>query len=84
MLYNTGGLPSGFRMLSRLQTLFLDSNRFVGSLPAAWGELGSFPNLTSLSLYDNLLSGTVPSSWGNAGAFPSVKDNSSSSSSGGM
>ncbi len=82
--HNTGTLPSGLKALSRLQTLDFDNNKFTGSLPAAWGEVDAFPNLTSLYLDDNLLSGSVPSSWGNAGAFPSMKSYQGNVSSTGM
>ncbi len=61
------------KSLSKLQILELDSNKFTGSLPAVWGEVDAFPNLTSLYLDDNLLLGSVPSSWGNAGAFSQLE-----------
>ena len=53
-----GGLPSAIQSMKRLETLYLNSNRFTGSLPVA-PEL-----LTCLMLSYNELSGTLPEGLG--------------------
>ncbi len=50
----------------------------AGTLPAAWANNASFPQLTSLQLgLDELdsvsLSGSLPPEWGNPGAYPKLQ-----------
>ena len=47
----------------------LDSNEFIGNLPANWSSAGSFPQLQNLNLGQNKLSGTLPEGWGAPESF---------------
>ncbi|KAG2451339.1 hypothetical protein HYH02_003943 [Chlamydomonas schloesseri] len=64
-----GPLPAGWVPLAALTGLYLQRNRFSGTLPAAWGSNWSVPTggvgpgLVSLQLSSNTLTGTVPTSW---------------------
>ena len=47
-----------------LRELHLDANKLRGTLPASWGDKGSFPQLINLTLANNDLSGSLPAQWG--------------------
>lgn len=47
-----------------LKELHLDTNLLQGTLPASWGDGGSFASLVNITLAGNNLSGPVPVGWG--------------------
>ena len=47
-----------------LRELHLDANKLKGTLPASWGDKGSFPQLVNATLANNELSGSLPAEWG--------------------
>lgn len=55
-----GTLGPGLERLTALQTLDLGGNAFSSSLPAEWGDAGTFPALQVLSLSRNELTGRIP------------------------
>ena len=48
-----------------LAQLFLDYNGLHGTIPSAWGDNSSFPQLATLNLAGNSLFGPLPA-WGNS------------------
>ena len=56
-----GELPEALVGLSKLRLLDLGGNALSGSLPAAWGAVGAFPDMATVNLADNQLSGAPPS-----------------------
>ena len=57
----SGGIPSTFSGLSRLEYLVLNRNSLGGQIPSG---LGSLSNLKWLGLYDNGFTGSIPSELG--------------------
>ena len=47
-----------------LRELHLDANKLKGTLPASWGDKGSFPQIINVTLANNDLSGSLPAQWG--------------------
>lgn len=61
---------SGPASWQALRELHLDANTLKGTLPASWGNEGSFPQLANVTLANNELSGSLPAQWGlDAGTF---------------
>lgn len=54
-----GELPDALVGLSKLRLLDLGGNALSGSLPAAWGAVGAFPDMATVNLADNQLSGAT-------------------------
>ena len=57
----TGTIPDGLQYFSKLLSLELDYNMFLGTLPFTWGT--ALPGMTRLSLQGNQLTGSIPSSY---------------------
>ena len=57
----TGGIPSTFGNMTRLEYLVLNRNSLNGPIPA---ELANLSNLEWLGLYDNSFTGQIPSELG--------------------
>ena len=46
----------------------------TGTAPVAWGEVGSFPALSSLQLGGSFLNRTLPAQWGSNGSLSGLVD----------
>lgn len=57
----TGQIPSSIALLTNMESLELDVNYLVGTIPSFIGEL---TKLTTCHLYDNSFDGSIPSSIG--------------------
>ena len=65
----SGQIPSELGSLSKLERLWLQSNRLSGLIPS---ELGSLSSLKYLSLSGNQLTGTIPAELGNLTTLTSL------------
>lgn len=46
----------------------------AGTLPAEWGQNGSFQALSTFSFSSQMVNGTLPAEWGNPMAFQLLED----------
>jgi hypothetical protein len=56
-----------------LLLLDLSNQNIRGTLPPAWGNADSFPELRGLDLSSNFLTGPLPASWAAFSAFPALQ-----------